>query len=254
MATAGIPVERACFMVSQRTSRDIPWWDNGVSDGVLPFPSLPPPRIECPVKRFAVAPMVAVLVALGGCGGSSAATTSAAPPSAGVSAAPAVSAASSAGAAQGTASSASPAATSSSSDATCPTDNTRSFAKTRFVADLGGAVFLVRRYVYTPYTQGKFKKGASGRTFALIKAAAAVTASTKLLKNASENAKANPTLCKTVAGPISKVTTALSGLTGLGSGSFNPAALAGLGGGLGSILGAASQAGINVQEKSTSLG
>jgi len=138
--------------------------------------------------------------------------------------------------------------------AACPTTSTRSFAKTRFVADVGGAAFLVRRYIYQPYQAKTFEKGASGRRVALLKAAAAAAASAKLLKNANENAKADPTLCKSVAGPLTKLTDTLSGLTSsLGTGSFNPALLGGLGGAVTGLLDSSKQAGVQVDEKPTDL-
>lgn len=137
----------------------------------------------------------------------------------------------------------------------CPTENTNSFAKTRFVADLGGAAFLARRYLYTPYQQGKFKKGASGRTFALVKAAAAAATTAKLLKNASENAKANPTLCKTVAGPLAQASTAVSGLVSqLKTGGFSAGALGGLASQFGQLKSLAGKAGVSVPEKSIDVG
>jgi len=189
---------------------------------------------------------VLALAALTGCGGSSATTTSPPPATSASAGAPSAGAASAGAAGAGSSSA-------SASASTCPTENTRSFAKTRFVADVGGAAFLIRRYLYQPYTQGKFAKGASGRRLALVKATAAAAASAKLLKNASTNAQANPTLCRTIAGPLSKLTTAVSGLTGLHGGGLDPGALAGLGSGISGLLGAASSAGVAVQEKSTSL-
>lgn len=193
--------------------------------------------------------VLALATLLTGCKGSS--TTSSAPPPAQSStqsstgASAATGAGGSAGAVVRGSSSPSPAATA------CPTQNTRSFAKTRFVGDVGGAAFLIRRYLYQPYRQGKFVKGASGRRIALVKAAAAAAASAKLLKNASENAKANPTLCRTIAAPLSHLTDAVSSLTH--GGSFDPGTLAGLDGGISNLLGAASSAGIAVKEQPRSL-
>ena len=138
--------------------------------------------------------------------------------------------------------------------AACPTDNTRKFAKTRFVTDVGGALFLVNRYVLQPYRAGTFAKGAHGRTLALVKAAAAVAATTKLLKNAQENAKADPTLCKTVSGPLTRLTNGLSGVvSGLKSGSLSAGAVSGLGGLLGSVKSGAAKAGVPVQEQQVPL-
>jgi hypothetical protein len=141
----------------------------------------------------------------------------------------------------------------STTAATCPTSNTKSFAKTRFAADLGGAFFLSRRYLYQPYRAGKFKKGASGRTFAIIKGTAAAAASVKLLKNARDNAQANPTLCKTIARPLSALIDQLGGIGGaLRSG--NLGGLAGLGAGLAGLGALAGKAGVPVTEQPTKLG
>jgi len=129
----------------------------------------------------------------------------------------------------------------------CPTSNTRSFAKTRFVSDLGGAAVLIRRYLYQPYTRGSFSKGHSGRTVALLKAAAATATVVHLLKNASLNAQANPTLCKLVAAPLGGLTSTVSGLSGsLGSGALDSGVLGGLGGALTGLLGKAKAAGVPV--------
>ncbi len=133
---------------------------------------------------------------------------------------------------------------------TCPTSNTRAFAKTRFVSDLGGSAFLIRRYLYQPYTAGTFTKGYSGRTFALIKGAVAAATVVKLLKNATLNAKANPTLCKTLAAPLAGLTDKISGLAGsLRGGGLDPGVLGGLGGTVTGLLGKAKAAGVPVTEQ-----
>ncbi|MDP9436506.1 MAG: hypothetical protein M3P93_15465 [Actinomycetota bacterium] len=142
----------------------------------------------------------------------------------------------------------------SASPAACPTENTRAFAKTRFVADIGGAAFLVRRYIYRPYQAGQFQQGAQGRTLALVKAAAAAAASAKLLSNAAENARANPTLCRTVAQPLENLTGTLNGLVGsLRNGSFDPGVVGGLGGAVTQVLTQSGRAGVPVQERPTGL-
>lgn len=43
-------------------------------------------------------------------------------------------------------------------------------AKTRFVANAGLAAGATYQWIVKPYRNGKFKKGADGRTFALVKA------------------------------------------------------------------------------------
>jgi len=188
------------------------------------------------MRRLA-ALLVMLSLLLAGCGGSSSEDTAT---GAGASASASASAGASSDAAAAT--------------AACPATSTRSFAKTRFVADVGGAAFLVRRYIYQPYQAQKFTKGASGRRVALLKAAAAAAASAKLLKNASENAKADPTLCKTVAGPLASLNSTLSGLTSsLSTGTFNPALLGGLGGAVTGLLDSTDKAGVKVEEQPTDL-
>ena len=55
-----------------------------------------------------------------------------------------------------------------------------------------GPCSCCNRYIVKPYRAGTFKKGASGRTVALIKAGLAAAATAKLVSNARENAKARP--------------------------------------------------------------
>ncbi len=141
-------------------------------------------------------------------------------------------------------------ATAATTATTCPTSNTRAFAKTRFVTDLGGSAFLIRRYLYQPYTAGTFTKGHSGRRVALIKGAVAAATVVKLLKNATLNAKANPTLCKALAAPLAGLTDKISGLAGsLVGGGLDPGVLGGLGGTVTGLLGKAKAAGVPVTEQ-----
>jgi hypothetical protein len=72
-------------------------------------------------------------------------------------------------------------------------------AKTRFVANAGLAAGATYQWIVKPYKAGKFKKGAHGRTFALVKAGLAGTFAYNRLKAASNNAKGDPTLSKLVA-------------------------------------------------------
>lgn len=189
------------------------------------------------MRRMPALLVVAPVLLTGACGGAETTTTTT----------PAAATSASAGAATGGAA--------GGAAANCPTENTRTLAKTRFVADLGGAAFLVNRYIYKPYSTQKFEKGASGRRVALVKAAAAAAASVKLLDNATENAKADPTLCKALAAPLADLSTTLKGLGGsLASGNFNPSVLGGLGGAVTGLLGKAGQAGIPVPERPVSLG
>lgn len=73
------------------------------------------------------------------------------------------------------------------------------FAKTRFVANAGIAAGATYQWIVKPFRAGKFKKGADGRKFALIKAGLAGTLAYNRLKAATKNAKGDPTLSKAVA-------------------------------------------------------
>lgn len=87
------------------------------------------------------------------------------------------------------------------------------FAKTRFVANAGLAAGATYQWIIKPYRAGKFKKGADGRTFALIKAGLAGAFAYNRLKAAAENAKGDPLLSKAM-GPL---TAGIESLKGLGS-------------------------------------
>lgn len=76
------------------------------------------------------------------------------------------------------------------------------YAKTRFVANAGLAAGATYQWIVKPWKAGKFKKGASGRRFALIKAGLAGAFAYNRLKAATKNAKGDPTLAKAVA-PLS---------------------------------------------------
>jgi hypothetical protein len=156
------------------------------------------------------------------------------------------------------ASSASSASTTSTASAAaqptdCPTENTQSFAKTRFVADLGLTVGSFHRYIYKPYKAGAFDKGAKGRTLALVKAGATAAADVKLLHNATTNVQANPTLCTTLAKPISQLA---DHLTALGS-QVTSGNLAGIGSVetlVSGLMSAATSAGLPVKETANTTG
>jgi hypothetical protein len=126
----------------------------------------------------------------------------------------------------------------------CPTKNTESFAKTKFVADVALAGGAFKRYIYSPAKAGKFKKGAHGKVLALVKAAAAGAFTVNRLNAAKNAAQANPTLCKLLAAPIAKFSAAVSGLIGKAkSGSIDPSDVNGGNGFLDDLHSAASQGG-----------
>lgn len=87
------------------------------------------------------------------------------------------------------------------------------FAKTRFVANAGLAAGATYQWIVKPYRAGKFKKGAKGRTFALIKAGLAGAFAYNRLKAAADNAKGDPLLSKAMA----PLTAGIESLKGLGT-------------------------------------
>ena len=136
------------------------------------------------------------------------------------------------------------AAAATSAPSACPTKNTESFAKTKFVADVAIAGGAFKRYIYTPAKDGKFKKGASGRVLAFVKAAAAGALTVNRLEAAKTAAQANPTLCKVLAEPIAKFSAAVSGLVSKAKGgSIAPSDVDSASGYLSGLHGAASQGG-----------
>lgn len=94
----------------------------------------------------------------------------------------------------------------------CPTSNTRAFAKTRFVADAALAAGAFKRYIYTPYQQGNFKKGSPHRIATMAKAVVAGLFVVNRLDAAKTNAEANPTLCKVLVAPIDKFKSSVENL------------------------------------------
>ncbi|MEU6314257.1 hypothetical protein [Streptomyces sp. NPDC047014] len=85
------------------------------------------------------------------------------------------------------------------------------FAKTRFVANAGLAAGATYQWIVKPYRDGKFKKGAKGRTFALVKAGLAGAFAYNRLKAATENAKGDPLLSKAMV-PLTAGIESLKGL------------------------------------------
>lgn len=84
-------------------------------------------------------------------------------------------------------------------------------AKTRFVANAGLAAGATYQWIVKPYRAGTFKKGAEGRTFALVKAGLAGGFAYNRLKAAAENAKGDPLLSKAVA-PLTAGIESLQGM------------------------------------------
>jgi hypothetical protein len=107
-----------------------------------------------------------------------------------------------AGAAGGAGTSASAATTSAGG---CPTSNTKSFAKSKFVLHVGLAAGTFHRYLYKPFKAGTFHKGASGRISGLVKGGATALFDEHEIRQAITDVKASPALCKVLIAPLSEV-------------------------------------------------
>lgn len=112
----------------------------------------------------------------------------------------------------GNTTSAAPAADRSGASPSASAERQR-LAKTRFVANAGLAAGATYQWIVKPYRAGTFKKGAEGRTFALVKAGLAGGFAYNRLKAAAENAKGDPLLSKAVA----PLTAGIESLKGLGT-------------------------------------
>lgn len=73
------------------------------------------------------------------------------------------------------------------------------FAKTRFVANAALAAGATYQWIWKPYKEGKFKKGAEHRRTTLLKAGLAGAFAYNRLKAAVHNAQGDPTLSKALA-------------------------------------------------------
>ncbi|MFI7315544.1 hypothetical protein [Streptomyces venezuelae] len=128
------------------------------------------------------------------------------------------------------------------------------FAKTRFVANAGLAAGATYQWIVKPYRAGKFKKGAGGRKFALIKAGLAGAFTYNRLKAATKNAKGDPTLSKAVA-PLTSGIDALKDLPSkLRKGEGTDSAVNSFDDIIKNIKGAGSSAGAEVKDKVPSAG
>lgn len=161
---------------------------------------------------------------------------------------------SAAGAATSAAASAGGAATSAAGGATasasgqCAAAGSKSFAKTRFLADAGLAFGAFHRYVYKPLKSGGFSKGTAGRVKTFLKAGLAAAFVLNRLNAAKDNAQADPTLCKLVP-DFSAAGASLSGLVAKLTGGGGAAALAQTNGAFSGLSSKLSSAGTSVADK-----
>jgi hypothetical protein len=88
----------------------------------------------------------------------------------------------------------------------CPTSNTIAFAKTKFVTHTGEAFGVFHRYLYKPYRAGTFAGNSSkSRVLAFAKAGLAALFIKRQVRLATEDVKANPTLCRSIAAPLASI-------------------------------------------------
>lgn len=190
------------------------------------------------------------LTALTACGSDDAKNTASSATSAAASAGSNASSSASSAASSATGSSDASSSASASSSAKpidCPTDNTRKFAKTRFATDIGLTAGTFHRWIWKPYQAGTFQKGADGRVKAIAKAGATALLDVKLLDNAVKNAKANPSLCRTIAQPLGTAVDSVKNMKGdLTSGNF--ASIMAANTALSQIMSGSQQRGIKIDE------
>ncbi|MEV5712074.1 hypothetical protein [Actinoallomurus sp. NPDC052274] len=176
-----------------------------------------------------------MLLALSGCGGGTKSRPEAQPPAAGAPAA-------TPGAAGAQEQTATPAA--------CPTKRERHFVKTRFLANAGLAAGTFRRYIYRPFREGAFNSGAPKRKRSIVKAAAAAIFAFDQLRRARANAQADPALCKTLIGPIDKLSASMKDLHGkFKGGQADPTAIGSAESGIAGFHKDAAGAGAGFQDK-----
>ncbi|NYJ74344.1 hypothetical protein [Allobranchiibius huperziae] len=163
-----------------------------------------------PLSRVVAVPALLSLALVAGCNNSSSGSSS----SGGAADSSTSSSAASSTSSSGSSTAASSAASPTNAAASCPSSNTRSFAKTRFVTDIGLTVGTFHRWIWKPYKAGTFHKGSHGRIRAVVKGAAVAGLDLHLMNNAKKNVEANPTLCKDLAAPIQSAVTSLTNLEG----------------------------------------
>ena len=204
---------------------------------LVPVTSEPPTIVSSPARRLQGSVgqrLVGVFVAMGltvglvaGCGTATTSSSSAPPAS---TAAPAGTSAT---------------GTDTAAVGTCPTSNTTTFAKTKFVLHAGLAFGAFHCYLYKPFRAGSFSKGALGRFTTFVKAGLAAVFIEHEIRLASGDVQANPTLCKLIASPLRSLSTDVSGaVSQLRSGSS--AAVEGAQSNLGSITSLAKSKGASI--------
>ncbi|MGW1314302.1 hypothetical protein [Streptomyces sp. NPDC002426] len=141
--------------------------------------------------------------------------------------------------------------TASSSASPSPTTSAQKqkYAKTRFVANAGLAAGAAYQWIVKPYRAGKFKKGADGRTFTMVKAGLAGTFAYNRLKAAADNAKGDPLLSKAVAPLTAGIALLKDVATRMGKGEAGAGDVGAFEGVINSIKDAGKSAGAEVKNK-----
>ncbi|MFF3829681.1 hypothetical protein ACWD5W_07585 [Streptomyces sp. NPDC002455] len=141
--------------------------------------------------------------------------------------------------------------TASSSASPSPTTSAQKqkYAKTRFVANAGLAAGAAYQWIVKPYRAGKFKKGADGRTFTMVKAGLAGTFAYNRLKAAADNAKGDPLLSKAVAPLTAGIASLKDVATRMGKGEAGAGDVGAFEGVINSIKDAGKSAGAEVKNK-----
>ncbi len=155
------------------------------------------------MRRTAVLPVVlASFLLITGCGAKKTASSSAPAGNAPAAAAPATPAAG-----------ATAAGAAAPVDASgCPTSNTTTLAKTKFVVHAGEAFGTFHRYIYGPFRNGSFTKAGAGKVPLYIKAGTAALFDKRQVRLMIVDVKANPTLCKLIAQPLSDLSDKLTAI------------------------------------------
>ena len=100
------------------------------------------------------------------------------------------------------------------SSGACPTTETVSGAKTKFVLHAGLASGAFYHWIYGPLRAGSFRHGASHRLTAILKAGLAAAFVVHELRIAKADAAADPTLCHLLIAPINAVENAFGAVVG----------------------------------------
>ena len=128
------------------------------------------------------------------------------------------------------------------------------FAKTKFVLHMGLAFGAIHRYIYKPLRNGALRRGAPGRVKVLLKGAAAAVFAVHELKIAREDALSS-NLLRPLANKVDALGSKLGNLvSGLKTGSVNPAAILSSSGTADALGNASSGLGVGIKDIASAVG